>query len=70
MSTPLRNDTPPTSPSPFSPFLDGRPKRLLIGGQWVEAGAGLWYAYGLVVGCYVSVRFLRVPPRGRSGWEV
>jgi len=40
MSTPLRTGPPPTSPSPFPPFLDGRPKRLLIGGQWVEAASG------------------------------
>jgi len=40
MSTPHRTGPTPTSPSLFSPFLDGRPKRLLIGGQWVEAASG------------------------------
>jgi aldehyde dehydrogenase (NAD+) len=40
MSAPHRTDTPLVSPSPSSPFLDGRPKRLLIGGQWVEAASG------------------------------
>ena len=40
MSTPLRTGPPSTSPPPSPPFLDGRPKRLLIGGQWVEAASG------------------------------
>ncbi|MGW1028542.1 aldehyde dehydrogenase family protein [Streptomyces sp. NPDC002577] len=34
MSTLPRTDT------PKPPFLDGRPKRLLIGGEWVEAASG------------------------------
>jgi aldehyde dehydrogenase (NAD+) len=34
MSAPVHTD------SLTSPFLDGRPKRLLIGGQWVEAASG------------------------------
>src|SRR4051794_1255087 len=33
--------TPPTESIPMRPaFLDGRPKRMLINGQWVEAASG------------------------------
>ena len=29
-----------TEPAPNLPFLDGAPKQLLIGGEWVEGASG------------------------------
>jgi len=32
--------SPPEPSAPELPFLDGRPKKLLIGGEWVNAASG------------------------------
>ena len=33
------NDT-AASPAAVHPFLDGKPKRMLVGGKWLEAASG------------------------------